>query len=71
MFTGIVCKPFRVLNAETETGECDSSDRRVETTCTYKCIRGYRLIGSTQRVCQVDGSWSGQPTTCEGIYCIN
>ena len=33
-------------------------------TCTATCNVDYELIGSSTRICQNDGSWSGSDGTC-------
>ncbi|XP_033114876.1 sushi, von Willebrand factor type A, EGF and pentraxin domain-containing protein 1-like [Anneissia japonica] len=35
----------------------------------FACNIGYILGGSQQRTCQLDGQWSGEPTTCVPITC--
>ena len=34
-------------------------------TCSFTCNTGYELIGSDNRTCQSDGSWSGNKTMCK------
>ncbi|XP_066459292.1 uncharacterized protein [Eleutherodactylus coqui] len=34
------------------------------STITLSCNKGFLLTGSTQRTCQANGHWSGEPTTC-------
>ena len=38
------------------------------STATYSCISGYRLNGTSIRICEGSGSWSGTAPTCEGNY---
>ncbi len=37
--------------------------------CLFYCKYGYKPIsGTKERHCQEDGSWSGSPLTCEGMF---
>ena len=36
------------------------------TVLKFECDNGYKVIGSTERRCQADRSWSGQTAKCEG-----
>lgn len=31
---------------------------------SYSCDSGYKISGTSKRICQTDGSWSGQVPTC-------
>ena len=42
----------------------DDEEATVGETCTFTCDGGYELTGSVNRSCQIDGSWSGNETTC-------
>ena len=42
--------------------------RKVGSTATYSCNSGYVLDGSSLRVCQQDGQWSGEAPTCRRMY---
>ena len=36
--------------------------------CLYNCDIGYlKINGSSERVCQANGTWSGQPPDCQGV----
>ena len=38
--------------------------------CLLYCDIGYRKInGSSERICQADGTWSGEVPHCEGRLC--
>eukprot|EP00117_Sycon_ciliatum_P036248 scpid11835/ scgid3889/ Sushi, von Willebrand factor type A, EGF and pentraxin domain-containing protein 1 len=37
----------------------------------YTCSPGYQMVGSALRVCQADGTWSGQTPLCVALYCEN
>ena len=34
----------------------------------YECRMGLQLVGSTNRICQSNGQWSGQEPRCEGKF---
>eukprot|EP00118_Oscarella_pearsei_P002855 m.11939 g.11939 ORF g.11939 m.11939 type:complete len:2352 (+) comp23692_c0_seq4:198-7253(+) len=50
-------------------GTISTSSRTVGTTVTFSCSSGYRLIGSSSRICQQSGSWTGSATSCSRITC--
>ena len=31
---------------------------------TYKCYKGHSLVGNSQRICQINGHWSGELPEC-------
>uniref|UniRef100_A0A0B7AQJ8 Sushi domain-containing protein n=1 Tax=Arion vulgaris TaxID=1028688 RepID=A0A0B7AQJ8_9EUPU len=35
----------------------------------FVCNNGYKVVGSAERTCQADRTWSGQDATCEEINC--
>ena len=35
-----------------------------QSTVEYFCDPSFKLIGSTKRVCQANGQWSGEATSC-------
>ncbi|XP_076362752.1 uncharacterized protein LOC143253197 isoform X3 [Tachypleus tridentatus] len=49
-------------------GSCDNS---YKSTCFFSCNEGYKLNnpGSSRRVCQRSGTWSGDTPVCQLITC--
>ena len=39
-------------------------------TATYSCDAGYSLVGSSTRMCQATGMWSGRAPTCQGMLLL-
>ena len=40
-----------------------------EDNCSFTCNTGYQLTGSDTRICQSNGSWSGNEAICSrGMY---
>ena len=40
-------------------------------TCSFTCDTGYELTGSSERICQKNGSWSGSPVSCIIMNCTS
>ena len=65
--TGIDCGPPK----EPRNGFVTLSGRgqtHVNNTANYSCSRGYRVQGDKQRVCQLNGLWSGNVPGCLGEF---
>ena len=39
------------------------------TTCNFSCDPGYSFVGSMERTCQANNSWSGSNTSCDIMLC--
>ncbi|OWF49853.1 uncharacterized protein LOC110451156 [Mizuhopecten yessoensis] len=50
---------------------CEHPERIAGTVCNYNCVDGYRLSGYSSRICQTDGTFSGQAPTCQIKTCPN
>ncbi|XP_067863040.1 CUB and sushi domain-containing protein 2 [Heptranchias perlo] len=46
-------------------------DFRVKNVVQFTCEAGYALKGSSERVCQLHGSWSGIQPECQALSCGN
>ena len=66
----IRCPPLFVLDADPPTGICSNPELSYHSYCSFKCRFGYRQKGSEVRVCQLNKTWSGTSTTCEGTQRI-
>lgn len=52
-------------------GKVISSQRRLHDVANYECDRHFNLSGNNERICQEDGSWSGDVPTCKEITCFD
>lgn len=41
-------------------------NNQYNSACGMRCLPGFELQGSSIRLCQADGTWSGAPPTCAG-----
>ena len=46
-----------------------TDDNKTNSTCSYSCDLGYQLIGSSQRTCQPNRTWSGVSPLCRLLQC--
>ena len=51
-------------------GEITGKDLSFGGTIHYTCKEGYRLLGSSQRTCISNGTWSGRSPQCLGKECL-
>ena len=47
-----------------DNGQVVLSGTTFTSTATYSCNTGSILVGSSTRLCQADGMWSGEAPTC-------
>ncbi|NWV61780.1 DAF factor, partial [Malurus elegans] len=48
------------------------TDLLFQSKINYTCDKGYKLVGGSQRTCEVSGtrvSWSGDPPVCQQVRC--
>lgn len=48
-----------------ENGEAFETSVAIGGTATFRCDRGYELVGESQLTCLSDGRWSGNVPTCD------
>ena len=65
-FTGVDCSTPKQLRGGTVSYDGTGYNMVVE----YKCDEGYLLIGSSKRVCQSSGNWSGEEPFCDRKHAI-
>ena len=59
---------LRLLYPQNGNIICDG-DQVTMTTCNFSCNPGYSLVGSMERTCQPNNSWSGLNTSCDIMLC--
>ncbi|XP_035675655.1 sushi, von Willebrand factor type A, EGF and pentraxin domain-containing protein 1-like [Branchiostoma floridae] len=55
--------------AAPDHGTVSSSTNFVGDTVTFSCDPGFEIQGSTDRLCQADGTWSGTQPRCRRVRC--
>ncbi|XP_053329471.1 sushi domain-containing protein 2 [Spea bombifrons] len=45
-------------------GKKEGTSYLASSEVRFTCNKGYVLVGSSKRICQMDGTWSGQETQC-------
>ena len=67
-FAVINCEIPPVLNGYSET--CQDSLATYQTSCQFRCNPGFTTTSGEEvriRICQADGTWSGNEFQCTGI----
>ncbi|XP_003387839.1 PREDICTED: sushi, von Willebrand factor type A, EGF and pentraxin domain-containing protein 1-like isoform X2 [Amphimedon queenslandica] len=65
-----ICRPIICEDLDNPAnGRVQVNGRRPGAEARYTCDPGFRLSGQKLRVCQDDGSFSGQAPTCEAVIC--
>ena len=60
LFVAVACQ---ILNVPVK-GRRIGKGRHYSDVVRFRCVRGYRMIGSASRSCQANGLWSGQQPMC-------
>ena len=47
-----------------DNGNVDVPITIIGSVATYSCDSGFFISGNSQRICQMDGLWSGSAPTC-------
>lgn len=64
------CEVIRCQNPESVAhAYLINSDSRYGSVVEYFCDEGYKLLGSTQRICRSDGKWDGTEPECVLVRC--
>ena len=61
-FTAILCASL----SSPLNGTVAFDANTIGSQANYSCSESHTLNGTTTRVCQADGQWSGSEPTCEG-----
>ena len=59
-FVGMMCE---ALDAPTYGGVTNNT--AVNSQAIYSCNPGFALVGQSSRICQANGTWSGEEPLCE------
>uniref|UniRef100_A0A3Q2Z3Z4 Sushi domain-containing protein n=1 Tax=Hippocampus comes TaxID=109280 RepID=A0A3Q2Z3Z4_HIPCM len=52
-------------------GSREQTDFRIRSKVFFSCTEGYEMIGSAERMCFPNGTWSGMQPFCKPIQCGN
>ena len=64
------CQPILCPSPEPiSNGNIEGDAITYGSQLVYKCHTGYKMAGNSERMCQMDGQWSGDIPSCEQIVC--
>ena len=67
--TVVNCGPLPESHNSTGLLVSYSSGTTYNSIATYSCVFTHQLVGNnTERVCSIDGQWTGMEPHCEGTY---
>ncbi|KAM4642729.1 E-selectin-like [Discoglossus pictus] len=53
-----------------ENGQMDCQEKSFyNSSCSFTCAEGFRLVGSSDLQCLSSGEWTSSPPTCEVVQC--
>ena len=62
-------QPCPTLYAPLYGGISCTGEHVTNETCSFTCDPGYELLGSDERFCQPNNTWTGQLTICNILHC--
>lgn len=68
-YTGNTCKPLYLPNGESACTGKRHND--YDSTCTFTCNKLHELVGSTETICQADGTWTNPSPFCKGLQQVH
>jgi hypothetical protein len=52
-------------------GAMQCTGNTTDYSCKFNCYPGYDLRGSSNRLCNASGKWTGDETLCKSKFCTN
>ena len=62
-------QPCPTLYAPLYGGMFCTGEQVTDEICNFTCDPGYELLGSDERFCQPNNTWTGQLTICNILHC--
>eukprot|EP00058_Branchiostoma_floridae_P019749 XP_002605239.1 hypothetical protein BRAFLDRAFT_92287 [Branchiostoma floridae] len=63
------CQPVQCTRLTPPTNGAMYGSNSYGHQATFTCNPGYKLVGTSSRTCQSDGTWSGGSPTCTAVRC--